>query len=202
LRNSFLGVGTIGLQPADGLALGYRAQLKDDGTFTLPSVGLSAFYVNVVGLRSNAYVKSIRSGTQDITNQPLDLSSGSAGPLDIVVSSKAAEVSGTVRTRKGEAMFGVRVTLWPKSPIPGRVAGGVRQAATDQNGGFQLTGLPPGDYFLAAWEVLDPGLAVAEFLALFNTVASPINLLESAKQNLNLEPILSDRVTAELDKLP
>src|SRR5579862_8540165 len=125
------------------------AQVASDGTFKLPSAGAGKYWVNVNGFPEGTYVKMLRFGGQDITHLPLDLSSGAGGTLDIVLSSKAGDVSGGVQNEKGEALAGGMVTLWPKSPDLGSSTGGVRQAFTDQNGGFKLTGLAAGDYLLA-----------------------------------------------------
>ena len=55
-----------------------------------------------------------RFGGQDVTRVPLDLTSGGGGALDVVLSPKAADVTGVVLNDKNEPVQGVPVTLWPK----------------------------------------------------------------------------------------
>ncbi|HEX5431625.1 MAG TPA: hypothetical protein VFW83_06645, partial [Bryobacteraceae bacterium] len=92
-----------------------RTEIKQDGNFVLHNLMPAAYRVNVAGLPPGTYIKSIRYGNQDITKSALDLSSGEGGSLDILLSPKAADVSGTVRDSEGKALPGVRAALW----IPG-----------------------------------------------------------------------------------
>ena len=119
-----------------------------------------------------------------------------------MLSSKSAEVTGTVQNKKGEAAAGVLVTLWPKVPDVGLV-GGVRPALADQNGGFQFRGIAPGDYYLAAWEDLDAGFALSpDFLNRFTSEASAITLAEGGQESRDLKPVPADKVAAEMRSCP
>ena len=94
------------------------------------------------------------------------------------------------------------VTLWPKTP-DASPTGGARPGFTDQNGGFQFQGLAPGDYYVAAWEDLDPGLAQsADFLSHFTSEATSVTLSESGHENRDLKIVPADKVAAEIAKLP
>ena len=131
----------------------------------------------------------------------IDTTSGAGGTLDLVLSSKSADVTGSVQNDKGEARPGVMVTLWPKIPDANPVAG-VRPAMTDQNGGFQFKGLAPGDYFLAAWEDPDPGIFQSpDFLSHFTSEATAITLSESAHETRDVKIVAADKVAAEVAKL-
>jgi hypothetical protein len=68
----------------------------------------------------------------------LDNTSGAGGTIQIVLSSKAAGVGGTVNNDKNEAIGGAVVTLWPKISNLGDYYGGVKQVYTDQNGAFRF----------------------------------------------------------------
>src|SRR5579862_6324972 len=123
----------------------------DDGIFSITGVYPAKYYLTVAGLPQGTYVKSIKLGGQDATKTPLDLTDG-GGPLQIVLSSKAADITGTVHNEKGEPVQGVPVTLWPKVADHGSPNSGIRNANTDQNGTLKIAGLAPGDYFVAAWD--------------------------------------------------
>jgi protocatechuate 3,4-dioxygenase beta subunit len=179
-----------------------NAQVKDDGTFRFNAVGTSKYLLNAVILPPGTYLKSARYGGQDVTHAPIDTTSGSGGRLDVVLSSKAADVAGSVQNDKGEALAGVIVTLWPKTP-DGTPTGGARQTNTDQNGGYRFQGLAPGAYYVAAWEELEPGLATsADFLGNFSGNASAIQLSEGGHENRDIKPVPSDKIAVEMAKLP
>ncbi|MBZ5635227.1 MAG: carboxypeptidase-like regulatory domain-containing protein [Acidobacteriia bacterium] len=179
-----------------------NAPVKEDGTFRVSGVGLSKYALNLVSLPQGIYLKSARFGGQDVTHTLIDTTSGTGGTLDLVLSSKSAEVTGSVQNEKGEVAAGMMVTLWPKTPDASRT-GGVRPAMTDQNGGFQFKGLAPGDYYVAAWEELDLGLALgADFLSHFTSEASAVKLSESGHESKDLKLIPADKVALEIAKLP
>ena len=73
---------------------------------------------------------------------------------------------------------------------------------TDQNGGFKFQGLAPGDYYVAAWEDVDPGLLQsADFLNHFTSEASAITLAEGGHESRDLKPVPADKVAVEIAKL-
>jgi hypothetical protein len=80
----------------------------------------------------------MRFGGQDVTRAPLDLTAGGGGSLEVVLSAKAADLSGSVLNEKGEPVQGVPVTLWPKIPDRGNATNGIKSANTDQNGSFKI----------------------------------------------------------------
>ena len=179
-----------------------NAQVKDDGTFRFNAVGTSKYLLNAVILPQGTYVKSARYGGQDVTHAPIDTTSGSGGTLELVLSSKAADLAGSVQNEKGESLAGVIVTMWPKTP-DGTPTGGARQASTDQNGGYKFQGLAPGDYYVAAWEELELGLATStDFLVNFSGDASAIKLSEGGHESRDIKPVPSDKIAAEIAKLP
>ena len=179
-----------------------NAQVKDDGTFRFNAVGTSKYLLAAVILPQGTYLKSARYGGQDVTHATIDTTSGSGGTLELVLSSKSADLAGSVQNDKGEALAGVIVTMWPKTP-DGTPTGGARQASTDQNGGYKFQGLAPGDYYVAAWEELEPGLATsADFLANFSGNATAVKLAEGGHESRDIKPVPSDKIAVEMAKLP
>jgi len=193
----------ITLGESEGTSLSTpNTQVKDDGTFKFNAVGTSKYLLNAVSLPQGTYLKSARFGGQDVTHSPIDTTSGTGGTLDLVLSSKAAEVAGSVQNDKGEAQAGVIVTLWPKTP-DASPSGGARQANTDQSGGFQFKSLAPGEYYVAAWEELEPGLGQsADFLSHFTSEASAVKLAEGGHETRDLKLVPSDKIAVEIAKLP
>jgi hypothetical protein len=197
--------GRLGIQLSEsyaGTMVGLPTQtVKEDGTFRFQGLGASTYLLNVAGLPDGTYLKSVKFGGQDVTRSPLEVSGG--GTLAIVLSSKAGSVSGAVHNEKKEPMGGYLVSLWPKTPELGNATGGIKTATTDQNGAFKFPSLAPGDYFVAAWDDLDPGLAQSgEFLAHFNGDASAIRVEESGQVTVDAKVIARERIAAEIAKLP
>ncbi len=157
--------------------------------------------LDIAGLPDGTYVKSVKLGERDVTRSALELSGG--GSLTIVLSSKAGSVSGALSTGKGEPLGGYLVSLWPKIPELGSPTGGIKMTTTDQNGAFRFPSLAPGDYYVAAWDDLDQGLAqFGEFLAHFNGDASAIKVGESGQVSVDPKLIGRERTAAEIAKLP
>ena len=191
-----LGLSQIERGPGGGVSNG---QVKEDGTFRFSGVGLSKYALNVIS-PGGAYLKSARFGGQDVLHAPIDTTSGTGGTLDLVFSSKVANITGSVHNEKGEASAGVMVTLWPKIPDPSPL--GVRPALTDQNGGFKFQGLAPGDYYVAAWEDVDQGLLQsADFLSRFTGDAGAIKLAEGGQESADLKPVPAEKIAIEIAKL-
>ncbi len=182
------------LQQTEGAQVGgVSAQADAKGSFHLPRK-LAPVKYSVVFPRGlgGVYVKSMRFGNQDVLHGPLDLSGG-GGSIDIVLSSKVAAITGS-------APAGVVVSAWPRIP---QIAGGVKVASADQNGHFEISDLGPGDYFVAAWEDIDPGLLQeASFVARFQNEASAVTLEEGGHASADTKVIARDRVAAEVAKLP
>jgi len=174
--------------------------VKEDGTFRMQGAAASTYLLNVGGLPDGTYVKSVKFGGRDVTRLPIEL--GGGGSLAIVLSAKAGSVSGSVRNEKGEPLGGYQVSIWPKIPELGSPSGGIKTATTDLNGAFKFPSLAPGDYFAAAWDDLDQGLALSgEFLAHFNGGASAIKLAESGQATIDVKVIPRERIAAEVAKL-
>jgi protocatechuate 3,4-dioxygenase beta subunit len=177
------------------------AQVNGDGTFRFDALGTTKYALNVQ-TPQGTYLRSARFGGQDVLHATIDTTSGTGGTLELVLSSKAATVTGSVHNQKGEALARAIVTLWPKTP-DSSPTGGIRATMADQNGAFKLPSLAPGDYYIAAWEDLDSGLAQsADFLNHFSSDASATTLAEGAQESRDLKPVAADRVAAEIAKLP
>jgi len=203
----FPGPGTksVRLAPNEGVSVSApSASFNADGTFLLKGVAPSKFYATVGGLPAGSYVKSIRLGGQDVTREALDLTSGAGGSLEIVLSPKAADLSGVVHNEKGDPMQGVPVTLWPKIPDHSNAQSGIKTANTDQNGSFKISGLAPGEYFVAAWDdIPEAGLAQnPDFLAQFSGADFAVKLDESGHQTVDTKLVSRERLVAEAAKIP
>jgi hypothetical protein len=200
-----LGTRSIRLTMADGPTVSSRTgTFAADGVFKITGVEPARYFVNVTGLPPGSYVKSVKFAGQDITKTILDMSTGAAGALEVLLSARAADFTGVVHNDNGDLLAGVPVTFWPKTPDRGKPDGGIKIATTDPNGSFKLSGLAPGDYYVAAWDYIPvEGLTQnPDFLARFAGTESAVKLGESGHQTADTKLIPSDRIAAEAATIP
>ncbi|MGA3189072.1 MAG: carboxypeptidase regulatory-like domain-containing protein [Bryobacteraceae bacterium] len=120
----------IGLNPESQFGPGPQpAQVGDDGTFTLKGV-LPGLW-NVQAYAPGAFLKSAWLGSTDVTNVPLDLSSGAAGALKIIISTNTATIRGSAPA--GQMVYA-------------RSGGASTGSQADQSGQYVIRGLAPGKY--------------------------------------------------------
>lgn len=115
-------------------------QVNEDGTFTIKSVLPGDWRIRLFAPR--AFLKSARLGGEDVTNRPMNLTSGAGGTLQIVVSTNTGTIQGTAPA--GQAVYAAVIEDEP--------AQGWRMAQVDSNGQFKMDGLTPGKYRVAAAE--------------------------------------------------
>ena len=186
---------SIALQTMGALGVDYNAQLKA-GAFTLRSV-LPALYRVTVQNIPKGYVKAIRFAGRDLVHRELDLTAGGGGTLEIVLSSKPASVSGTVRNSDGDPLADVTVNAWSKDDPE------IRTTRTDASGRFTIRNLAPGEFHVIAWESLDRGVIEnPSFRASFESHATVVTLQEGSTENVDLKVVPKTASDAEVAKLP
>lgn len=122
------------------LVSGGGGPVKEDGTFALTAIpGRWRFRV----VNPTAFVKSAWLGSSDATGGALDLTSGAADTLRIVLSGNTATIRGT-------APPGGIVAAYADPVEPNQPRGLV---IADENGQFRIEGLAPGSYRLNEREI-------------------------------------------------
>ena len=152
-RISGSGQGSVGV-----IARGANGAMRigSDGAFSIESPGgMSA--IRVSALPANWTVKAIRLDGDDITDRPVDFGQGTR-KIEIVLTDRVSIVRGTVMDRSGRPMGNVSVVLFADDPTlwEGESSRFVRETRSGRDGGFELTGMPPGDHFAVAIENLPP----------------------------------------------
>jgi hypothetical protein len=135
---------SIELYPADGPA-GGAAYSKTAGGLQFPAVYPGRYKVNVFGTIQGHYLDSIYLGDQPALGREITLTSG-AVPLRVVFRSNAGAVRGKVdRCASGSVvLLPTDESLWDFRFI--------LQAACDTAGNFEIGGIRPGDYYVAAFD--------------------------------------------------
>jgi len=128
----------IQLEPKTQFASGPTfTQVNEDGSFTIKSVLPGEWRIRAMA--PNGFMKSARLGGDDVTDRPLNLTSGAAGPLQIVVSTNTGTIKGTASG--GEMVFA--------AVVEEEQAQGWRMAQVNSNGQFSMEAVPPGKYRVA-----------------------------------------------------
>jgi hypothetical protein len=100
--------------------------------------------VSATNLPPGIYLKSVRFGDKDVTNETLDLTGDIAGKtLQILLSPHAAEIKGIARDAEGKPLDSIYVPLHG----PGEFSA---SWFTDESGAFEFHNLAPGAYRIGA----------------------------------------------------
>ena len=149
------------LEPVEGSeGPGDGQMVKADGTFLLKGVpeGVYRPLVHVRTRNASCFLKSVHYGGVAILDGGLTVHSGSGAFLELVMSSRVAQVNGQVLTGDLLPAVAVEVVLIPDPPRRAEKEKYVF-ATTDQNGKFSMPGVVPGDYKAFSW---DPGASSDE----------------------------------------
>jgi Carboxypeptidase regulatory-like domain len=129
--------------PADGGPISVAdASVKQDGSFIVNSVIPVEWRIYVLG--ASVFVKSVRLGTKESSGSTLDLSSGPADTLKIVLSANTASIRGTAPPG----------TIVAYRDLDAKLSFGLSVQA-EQSGEFRIEGLAPGRYRVTAGESYD-----------------------------------------------
>ena len=164
-----------------------RAQVSSAGTFDLTGL-IGSQVLRVDRLPEGWVLKSIRANGTDVMDTALDFRGAELVVAQVVLTNRISELGGTVRL-KGQAVTGASVVLFPDDPalwaFPSRR---VRMARVDQNGGFSVRALTPGQPYLAlAVDYLEQGeYQDPEFLQKFKGRATSVTLNEGETKTLDL----------------
>jgi hypothetical protein len=177
------------------------ASWATDGSFTFPAMAPDVYQLSLSNPPSGKYVKSIRLGDQEIKNR-IDLSSGSAAPLNIVLGTDGAEMDGNVQNASGQPAAITQVTLAPEGESDGR-SDLFKRAFTDASGNFRIKDVAPGAYKVFAWESdPDGSTQSAEFRKPFEERSVAVTIGPKDKASVQLSVITADDVEKESSKLP
>jgi hypothetical protein len=134
---------------------GGQARVRPTGEFEVPNVVNGSYTAMALSLPEDFYVKSASLGRADAMNRPAPFSSDIPDSLEIVLSSASGRIRGSVVAASGAPFPGAQVVLVPEENLRDR-ANLFKTATADQTGTFTLRSIPPGNYFLFAWNFLEP----------------------------------------------
>lgn len=134
------------------------ARVEQDGTFVLDGVpaGLHLIRANAPG---GWWLKSVQVSGRDAIDAPFEVKDGQqVRGVTLVFSNLVTQLAGTVTDDRNQPVSGVNVIAFSTQSVQWIPQTRTIQAVRpDQNGRFQMRGLPPGEYFVAAVDGAEQG---------------------------------------------
>jgi hypothetical protein len=135
------------------------ARVERAGTFTLDGVQAGSHLLRPQGAPRGWVMKSVLVNGRESIDTPIELRSGQAlADVTVVFTDRLTEVNGTLKDASGAPLTEYTMLAFPQDQDLWRPQSRhIMTTRPDQNGRYQLRGLPPGDYFLAAVDPAEQG---------------------------------------------
>ncbi len=159
------------------------ADLKFRYLISVQAYSFGGLAVGVSGIPDGCYLASVRYGGKDVPESGIEYSNGAA--LEIMIGTDGARVDGSTLNKDDTPLEGAVVAL-----IPADGKGGSRSVISGPQGAFHLTGVPPGDYKLMAWDdVGRDDLENPDFIKRFDSRGIPVKLPASGTATVSTRVI-------------
>jgi 5-hydroxyisourate hydrolase-like protein (transthyretin family) len=161
------------------------ARVQADGNLTANFPYASA-RISATGLPASYYIREAKLNGADALTSFAGVTASST--LEVVLVSTGVQLDGVVRDTQSRPLPGALAVLVPQSDRSRTEL--FKQAITDQNGRFNLTGVAPGDYKLFSWERLarysyfDP-----DVLREYEEKGTPVRVSETSREAVELRAI-------------
>jgi hypothetical protein len=178
-----------GIMAATTVVLAMQSQaISPDGSFRVDNIVAGEYRVFVAPLPPDVYVKQARFNQNDVLNGPMRFSPSDSGTLEILLSPRGGQISGSVLDERQRGVPSILAVL-----IPDRQRDRIdlyKTSMSDANGIFSLRSIAPGDYHVFAWEAIDPySYFDPEVLKQFESKGKPVHIAESAKESVDVRVI-------------
>jgi sarcosine oxidase gamma subunit len=167
-------------------AAGGRIEIAADGRFQT-QLDADTYAVEVQGVPQGYYLKAVKVAGREVPDNILDLTYGGA-QLELVLANDSGAISGRVERSNNQAVANARVTVVPASNSPRRDL--YKSATTGADGSFIISGLPPGNYKVYAWEEVEQNAWMdPDFRRPFESLAASATIRDASGPNLTLRLI-------------
>ena len=165
-------------------------RVKDDWTFL--ATGIYGAATIRASVPDGWIVKSIQQDGRDVTDTAFEQRSGETlSRIQVVVSNRVNSVSGQLVDDKGAPLLDGSVIVFAADAEKwSEDSRFVRIARPDQEGKYQMVGLPPGDYLAVAVDYIEDGMwNDPEYLESIRRYGRKITLGETDAQTVALKPV-------------
>jgi len=135
------------------------ARVEKDAKFSIRGVPAGEHLIRLQGQLRGWVLKSVLANGRETIDTPLDVRSGrSIDNVTVLFTDRLTEVNGTVTDDRGTPITDYTVLAFPVEASLWRpMARQIMTARPDQNGKYQIRGLPPGDYYIATVDPAQQG---------------------------------------------
>lgn len=157
-----IGVRMQGAEGRTSSPISLDGRVNADATFKTAGYPAGRYIANVLPntVPAGWSVKSIVLNGRDISVEPVELSDADVGGIVVTFTDQTTTLSGTVTGVSG-LIPSAEVVVFPADSLAwkdiGAVARRSRVERVSEKGAFSITGLPPGDYFVAVVAGSTPG---------------------------------------------
>jgi protocatechuate 3,4-dioxygenase beta subunit len=179
----------MGLRSTAPNGLSSPTQLVNaDGTFTMANVFAGEYRIAVLAVPPDYYVKEARIEQNDVLNQPWVIGNSIRGTLEVVLSSAAGQIEGTVVDARSQPVSSLQTVLIPDQDRSRTEL--LKTATTDHEGRFTFRGITPGNYKIFAWEAIESNSFFdPDVLSQYEQQARAVRIVEGDKQKLEVKMI-------------
>jgi protocatechuate 3,4-dioxygenase beta subunit len=181
-----------GVEVSIGPDIPYFIRSNPEGMLSTPAVYAGSYKLGAIrNLPPDTFVSRVSQGGRDVLKQDFIVDKGEV-KLDVVVSSGAGVVQGTVTGSSGKPIQNALVALVPEGDLRQRsdYYGAYQSMRTDQNGEFEIHGITPGAYRAYAWSDA-PATAFRSdaFLKPYAAKATAVNVTMGGREKLELKTL-------------
>lgn len=168
------------------------ATVQADGQFAVSRVQPGSYAIEAAVMPKALYIKVQRSGQTTLLGTPLAIAWESPPSLEIVLGTDGGRIDGAVADSAGKPFAGAQVVLVPNAERRAR-PDQYRVTSSDEDGKFDLRGIPPGAYQLFAWEnVEERAWLNSEFMGKYLDLGTAITIAASAHAILQI-PLIPEK---------